>query len=229
MIGRCLEPLPHDRYQTAAELAADLQAVADDLPLRGAREPWTSRAAGWLRRRRKKLAMAAGVVLALSAVAGSALNFWNEKNKIHNLALNALYRGLEAADHEDWTTANIYYNDAAAFADRHSLNPWNILTSMKSLLDFGNLLGKRNLLELPMSLEEIKSLAREKSKVAERHEGARVDADHFFEAADNLRFRLLLGEEKELVQVFEDLQKARTVLRSQERRLEGAEHRINFA
>ena len=42
------EPEPFDRYQSAAELAADLRAVADDLPLPFGREPWSSRAAGWL-------------------------------------------------------------------------------------------------------------------------------------------------------------------------------------
>ena len=39
MIRRCLEPDPADRYALAAELAADLQAVADDAPLCFAREP----------------------------------------------------------------------------------------------------------------------------------------------------------------------------------------------
>ena len=39
VIRRCLEPDPADRYRSAAELAADLQAVADDLPLAHAREP----------------------------------------------------------------------------------------------------------------------------------------------------------------------------------------------
>ena len=69
MIRRCLEPEPRDRYQSAAELAADLQAVADDLPLAHAREPWPSRAAGWVRRRRRRLA-AAAVILLVSLAGG---------------------------------------------------------------------------------------------------------------------------------------------------------------
>ena len=43
VVRRCLAPEPGDRYATAGELAADLQAVADDLPLVHAREPLLSR------------------------------------------------------------------------------------------------------------------------------------------------------------------------------------------
>ena len=56
VIRRCLEPEPDDRYQTAAELAADLRAVADDLPLVHAREPLFSRISRRLRRNRRRLA-----------------------------------------------------------------------------------------------------------------------------------------------------------------------------
>ena len=70
VIRRCLEPDPRDRYHTAAELAADLQAVADDLPLRHAREPWPSRAAGWLRRRRRRLACRLAILLAVDRRCG---------------------------------------------------------------------------------------------------------------------------------------------------------------
>ena len=226
VIRRCLEPLPGDRYQTAAELAADLQAVADDLPLGGTREPWTSRATGWLRRRRKMLAMAAVVFLALTAVAGSVLNFWNEKNKIHNLAQQALDRGLEAQQHDDWAMADIHFVDAIQFADRYSQSALSRFARMSTFHELGNVMsGKRNLLESPTSLEEIKALAWEKSKVAKRHERARIEANKLFETADSLRFRLLLGEDKELViNVFEDLQKAAAaILRSQERRLDEAQ------
>ena len=209
VIRRCLEPLPTDRYQTAALLATDLQAVADDLPLRGTREPWISRAAGWLRRRRRRHAMTAVVLLALTAVAASVLNFWHERNKNYNLVQNELDEGWNADKVRDFAAAKIHYDAAAQLAEGYSQNAWGHLTRLKNFSELGNLLNKKGrTLEWPKSLEEIKALAWEKSKLAERHERTRIEADTLFEAADSLRFRLLLGEGKELVQVFEDLQAA---------------------
>jgi serine/threonine protein kinase len=66
VIRRSLEPVAARRYQSAAELSADLQAVADDLPLCHAREPWASRAGGWLRRKRRRLITAVAILLAAS-------------------------------------------------------------------------------------------------------------------------------------------------------------------
>ena len=209
VIRRCLAPLPPDRYQTAALLAADLQAVADDLPLRGTREPLPSRAAGWLRRRRRRLAMAAIILLALTAVAASVLNFWNERNKNYNLVQDELDTGWTAHEKREYAAAKIHYAAAAQLAERYSQNAWRHVTRLKNFSELVNLLKvKRIALEWPRSLEEIKALAWEKSNLAERHEQTRIEADALFETAESLRFRLLLGEEEELVKVFEDLQRA---------------------
>ncbi len=62
VLRRCLAPDPDDRYDTAAELAADLQAVADAAPLRFTREPMASRMAGWARRNRLRIAVALPVI-----------------------------------------------------------------------------------------------------------------------------------------------------------------------
>ena len=64
VIRRCLAPSPADRYESAAQLAADLQAVADGGPLRFAREPISSRSVRWLIRNRRRLAVAAPLILA---------------------------------------------------------------------------------------------------------------------------------------------------------------------
>jgi serine/threonine protein kinase/predicted Zn-dependent protease len=69
VVNRCLAPEPVDRYQSAAELAVDLQAVADDSPLRTAREPIISRSVRWLRRNKRRLAVAAPLVVAMAVTA----------------------------------------------------------------------------------------------------------------------------------------------------------------
>ncbi len=62
VLRRCLAPDPAQRYDTAAELAVDLQAVADDAPLRFSREPMASRVAGWVRRNRLRMAVAVPII-----------------------------------------------------------------------------------------------------------------------------------------------------------------------
>ena len=65
VVTRCLAADPDQRYASASELARDLQAVADDTPLCFAREPLASRAVRWLRRNRRRLALAAPLFLTL--------------------------------------------------------------------------------------------------------------------------------------------------------------------
>ncbi len=65
VLRRCLAPDPAERYDSAAELAADLQAVADATPLPFTREPMASRVAGWARRNRLRMAVATPIIAIL--------------------------------------------------------------------------------------------------------------------------------------------------------------------
>ena len=76
IVRRCLAPDPGDRYRSAGDLAEDLRAVADDLPLAFAREPLSSRVSRWLRRKRRKLAVAAALTVALLVVTTTLLAAW---------------------------------------------------------------------------------------------------------------------------------------------------------
>ena len=88
VVARCLHPDPDQRYASAGDLAEDLQAVADDLPLVHAREPVAVRL--WAKVRRHRRAMIATSAL-LIAVGVSALSLdharmvdQNVRDRFHN-------------------------------------------------------------------------------------------------------------------------------------------------
>ena len=74
VVARCLAPDPADRYARASDLAEDLQAVADDLPLVHAREPIVVRIASKVRRHRRAMAATATVLGALGLAAFTFLH-----------------------------------------------------------------------------------------------------------------------------------------------------------
>lgn len=74
VVARCLAPRPRDRYAAASELADDLQAVADDAPLRFAQEPLLRRSARWVRRNRRTLGLAVPAALVLMLLAFVLVN-----------------------------------------------------------------------------------------------------------------------------------------------------------
>ena len=101
VIRRCLEPDPADRYALAAQLAADLQAVADDKPLSFAREPEPSRTLRRMSRNRYSLATAAGVLFLVSAIFAAQTAALRRESRAR-LALDA---GIRSASAGEFTAA----------------------------------------------------------------------------------------------------------------------------
>lgn len=70
ILRKCLAPLPQDRYQSAAELADDLQRLQEHRALAVARDPSPrERLAKWMRRHPKALTVAVTVAVLLAALA----------------------------------------------------------------------------------------------------------------------------------------------------------------
>ncbi len=82
VVLKCLAVDPADRYRSASALAADLQAVAEDDPLRHAREPFASRALRSTRRHRWPIMLAALVGLAWAMLAQSLLRAKDDQRRL---------------------------------------------------------------------------------------------------------------------------------------------------
>ncbi len=93
VIRRCLEPDPENRFPVAAELAADLQAVADDLPLRWTSEPLAVRAVRRLRRSWKRLIVALAIGAGAATLATNAVREGGERARIETEAGQLLADG----------------------------------------------------------------------------------------------------------------------------------------
>jgi eukaryotic-like serine/threonine-protein kinase len=183
VVRRCLEPEPDDRYGTAAELAADLQAVADDRPLRFASEPWPDRAGRWVRRHRRVLATALPVLLALSGVVALVVKEQTDRNRL-------------------WAKARRLYDDGVA--SESAGNPARAMVQFESAarlveLPVGDEPAPRSrsnpAVESPSavwaSLEELRQQARQRYKIAVQTADYRAAAAAVTRAADPLRFRLI--------------------------------------
>jgi len=207
VIRRSLAPHAGDRYQTAADLAADLQAIADDLPLCHAREPWSSRATGWLRRRRLRLATAAAILLAVTVGLAAALGLLIAQSKNYKMVQQEYDLGISSLANGDYDTAERHFGAVPQLVDRPELSPWGYLAKLRDFRSIGSQLTEQ-LQEFRSSsdLEALKGHAQEKSSLAERFGRVRRHADALFQAADGLRFRLLLGQGSELTQASNDLQ-----------------------
>jgi len=163
VVNRCLAPDPADRYQSAAELAVDLQAVADDSPLRTAWEPISSRSIRWLRRNRRRLAVMAPVLLALGIAAFAVAR-----------AEVAAIRQQTDVSHE-------------IDAGRLALTAGELDMAIKTFAT------AESLSEGYPRLKRLHDSAHEQLMVARETKDIRDKADSLFAEGDRLRFELLLG------------------------------------
>ena len=134
VIRRCLEPDPDARFADAADLAADLQAVADDLPLRATREPIAVRAARRLRRSWKKLSMAAPAVAIALALATSTVRQGDERARLEAAASHLIGEGRGAIRREDFAAASAHFDDATRLtAGRPELAPLHLRARVQAV------------------------------------------------------------------------------------------------
>ncbi len=117
VIRKCLAPDPGDRYATAGQLAADLHAVADDTPLRYAREPLPSRARRWVWRNRKRLALAVPVLASVVALASVWLRVHVEGQRREVQVRDALEAGNNAASKGEFSAADAHFQIAVKDAE----------------------------------------------------------------------------------------------------------------
>ena len=105
VIRRCLEPDPTDRYPDANELAADLQAVADDAPLKWTREPIHVRAIRRARRSWRRAVLVAVVAGSAVGLAMAALREEGDRARDASTASALLDEGKQSFRKDDIATA----------------------------------------------------------------------------------------------------------------------------
>jgi len=160
VVRRCLAPDPDARFASAGELAHDLQAVADDRPLKYTKEPLNSRAIRWIRRNHRSLVMALPVILAVSV----AIAVKNRDNKSRNKELETI-------------NALINHGEASLRDEKFTGAMSNFESAMALMKDRSHLL---------LQWKKV----REGWHKAHELKRTRDNADAFFEEAEPLRFRL---------------------------------------
>jgi serine/threonine protein kinase/Tfp pilus assembly protein PilF len=201
VIRRCLEPAPADRYQTGAELAADLQAVSDSRPLVIAREPILNRIATWARHRRRRLITAASIMLALTVALAAAtavsLEQWLDDEDQYRGAEALFEGGNEAYKKGNFDKAASLYNAADRRAKsgdwRQSIGPEQLRTpgGLRALVRSILLRSDRK-----AKLEDLQEQAHSMATHAWARDQRCDQADDIHRAADGLRFRLIrLGDD----------------------------------
>ncbi|WP_165074529.1 serine/threonine-protein kinase [Paludisphaera rhizosphaerae] len=192
VLERCLAPAPDDRYQTAEELAADLQAVADDFPLIHAREPLWSRAARRIRRNRFRFATAAVVLISCGAAGAAAINLSIERTDRAAQADRRLEAGDELMQKRDFETAKLQYDAALQFVEGPSQNFLTRVFDLRNVRDLAERLRVR--LTEPHAYNDLERRADDanhKYHLAERSAEKRRQAEAVHAAAEDLRMRFV--------------------------------------
>ncbi|MFO0952541.1 MAG: protein kinase [Isosphaeraceae bacterium] len=197
VVLRCLQPDPDDRYASAADLAIDLQAVADDQPLRFAREPWVDRAYRFSRRHRRVLFAMVPLLLAVVMAGVMVVRDQLDRSRTAAEIFALMDGGMASEEAGDFDKAMVQFEAAARLAERPDARE----------------LGRRVIalrrdrpLGVWSSLDELRHQARQRFRNAQRTGEVRSAADALFAAAEPLRFRLTgfsgdIGEaSKELIE-----------------------------
>ena len=106
ILARCLSPSPHDRYASAADLAADLRRQLADLPLVGVRnrsllERWRK----WRRRRPNTLILGTLLAAVLTATAAATALFVLHLGQQRDAAGTALAEGQRQLQQDQFADA----------------------------------------------------------------------------------------------------------------------------
>jgi eukaryotic-like serine/threonine-protein kinase len=118
VIRKCLAPDPAERYTRAAELAEDLQAVADDAPLKFAREPIVRKQLRWLRRNRRRLAVALPVALVICLALINFFEARQERERRRQETNYDLNDGRSAMKAGEYGVAASHFNLASRVAEK---------------------------------------------------------------------------------------------------------------
>ena len=178
--------------------------------MRHTREPWPSRVGGWLRRNRRRLAVAAVVVLAVVAVLGATLGLLLERADDARLAQKRLEEAKASLDAGDYRTAQQQFDATSDLIDHFGkLDLWRYAPTLRNVPKaVGALATKLRKLHFGPDLDEIRAKARDKANIAKLFAESRDDADALSHAAERLRFRLLLGGGDELPETARELHRA---------------------
>ncbi len=152
---------PGQRYQSAAEFAADLQAIADDRPLQVAHEPIVSRSLRWIRRHRLKFAVITPIIFAIVLIASIFHDKRIQTHQARETVVRYLSSAQDAELNGELEKAIERYQFAQAAAEKYP------------------------------KLDDLTREAQEKLHLAELTRDLRIEAEEFIGQAESLRHRLL--------------------------------------